>query len=561
MIDRIEFGTRRYVLALGAVLVIALLLVGALAWKTWETSRAHRASVERALTDYAQFGAWTFANRVRSLTFAATAPTLSAAGGSPATASAVLARLRKAADSTTSCRCRPDLAPTFFFLFDRRDGKFAGASSTDQPDGVSRAQSDRLALAMGSWKGDTTTANPEYHVLLLTGTDSAVVFERVNRDAADPGVLLGFQTSLGRIGAVIFARGFLDTPLLPRSLLGGQPNDSLFSLSVVDRQRRPIYQTATRYSGTYTGAIGIPGSGGELEAQLTLNPRTVSGLIIGGVPQAPITLLAFLLSMTLLALGVAFAFTWRAGELARLRSDFTSSISHELRTPLTQISMYAELMHTGRSSSPDDRRAATSIILRETGRLRHLIDNVLQFARIERRLLGAAPTYGELPPALREIIREFEPIAAAESMQIGLVTPTSLRANFDSLALRHVLFNLLDNAVRYGRQGQRIMVSAKAHGPSVRIAVDDQGDGIPVEAREEVWKPFSRLQRRTTDAPGSGIGLSVVRQLVAAMGGSVSIESAPQGGARLIINLQQAPSAAIDPDSAPQPDEMSTHTL
>jgi signal transduction histidine kinase len=225
----------------------------------------------------------------------------------------------------------------------------------------------------------------------------------------------------------------------------------------------------------------------------------------------------------------------REQELVRLRQDFTSSVSHELRTPLTQILLFGETLELGRAGGEDARREAVSVIVQEARRLAHLVENVLHLSRAERRMVRVNPAPAPLAPLLREIVERFAPLAGADAVRIRTELDESLVALADADALHQVVINLLDNAIKYGGRGP-VTLRAALVGRWVRIEVEDTGPGIPATERLRVWEPFVRLRPDAT-VPGSGIGLAVVRELVSAHGGSCWVESAPNGGTRIVLEL------------------------
>jgi signal transduction histidine kinase len=187
--------------------------------------------------------------------------------------------------------------------------------------------------------------------------------------------------------------------------------------------------------------------------------------------------------------------------------------------------------------SDQERHRSLQIIDQEARRLTHLVDNVLQFSRSERHAARIAPEPTALASQVREAIEAFTPLAAARQVTIEADIP-DVMALVDPAALRQALLNLLDNAVKYGPGGQVVRVGVSAHGDRVRLWVDDQGPGIPERDRDNVWLPFRRLDRDANSAvAGSGIGLSVVRDLLVAHGGRSWVEDAPGGGARVILEL------------------------
>jgi signal transduction histidine kinase len=247
----------------------------------------------------------------------------------------------------------------------------------------------------------------------------------------------------------------------------------------------------------------------------------------------------------------------REGALAQLRADFVSGVSHELRTPLAQIRMFAELLRKRTLRDADEADRALRIIEKEAGRLAILVDNVLNYARLRREPVQRwiTPVPAHVAGEARQVLESFAPLAAERGARIVLDVEEGPRAVIDPQALRQVLLNFLENAVKYGPRGQTVTLSA--HGvdgaaagrvpsgrvrPRVRIRVDDEGPGVPPAEREKIWEAFHRAESAVrSGVGGSGLGLAVVRDLVHQAGGHVAIESAPGGGARFVAELPMVP--------------------
>jgi signal transduction histidine kinase len=236
--------------------------------------------------------------------------------------------------------------------------------------------------------------------------------------------------------------------------------------------------------------------------------------------------------------GLAILQVRRQQELMRARERFISSVSHELRTPLQQILVFAELLRMEKLESDDERRHSLTVIERETRRLIQLVENVLAFARTSRDGVDLSREPVPLGPLVRDTVAAFEPLASASNATIRIVSIGDAVADGDADAIRRALLNLLDNAVKYGPRGQSITVTISENAGSAIVAVEDEGKGIPPGDRERIWTAFSRLEREEKAAiAGSGIGLSIVRDLVERMGGSVRVEAADGGGARFVLSL------------------------
>jgi len=245
--------------------------------------------------------------------------------------------------------------------------------------------------------------------------------------------------------------------------------------------------------------------------------------------------------ITAALVAIAFRQLQREAALARLRADFVSSVSHELRTPLAQIRMFAELLRMGWIRSTQEHTRSLDIIDQEARRLGHLVDKVLCFDRVERGENTLMPEQTELAPLVREVLEAFAPLATARQVHVRLNLDDDLVADVDRGALRQVLINLLDNAVKYGPTGQTISVGLERteDGEYARMWVEDQGPGIPESERTRIWEPFHRLDRDANSAiAGSGIGLALVQNLTTAHGGRVYAVNGEKGcGSRFVIEV------------------------
>src|SRR6266566_3428888 len=240
-------------------------------------------------------------------------------------------------------------------------------------------------------------------------------------------------------------------------------------------------------------------------------------------------------------IGTALVQLRRESQLTRLRSDFISGVSHELRTPLAQIRMFSETLTLGRVRSDEERRRSLAIIDQEARRLTHLVENLLHFSRSERQTAHITPEPTALGPLVQEVIDGFAPLAAARGATIAATVPDDLVVTADPGAVRQMLLNLLDNAVKYGPAGQEVRIGATRKNGVAKLWVDDGGPGIPRADRERVWERFWRLERdRESAVAGSGIGLAVVRELATLHHGRAWIDDegpAAGTGTRVVIEL------------------------
>lgn len=248
----------------------------------------------------------------------------------------------------------------------------------------------------------------------------------------------------------------------------------------------------------------------------------------------------------------------RADEAGKARLEFLATMSHELRTPLNAISGYAEVMAEemfGPHQQSRYRDYSRSIHL-SAGHLTRLIDDVLAFAR---ESADAPPTPAEpvmLSPAIRQCVTMLVPKAQSRTIQIVTDAPDDLTVLANARALRQIIVNILDNAIKYSPPGAVVTVMAtavetSAAEPCVTVAIIDRGIGIPADAMPRIGEPFFRAHAagaaaNTASIEGSGIGLSVVRKLLNDMNGHLDIHSVHGAGTTVRITLPRAQPVPAD---------------
>ncbi len=257
------------------------------------------------------------------------------------------------------------------------------------------------------------------------------------------------------------------------------------------------------------------------------------------------------LSVAVLLLGVAFLLYAIVQErrLNALKSDFIANVSHELKTPLSAVRMFGEMLLTQRIASDEKRRQYLEIICREAERLSSLIENVLDFAALERGKQTYAPEEVDLPEIVGRAVEAVR--HRLESTEIHTHLPEdSPRVIVDAQAVLLATLNLLDNAIKYG-EGTPIDVRIEVRRREICISVRDRGPGIPVSDMRRVFDRFYRVRRPGQQQRGSGIGLSLVKHIADAHGGRAWVENAPDGGA--IVTFSVARDARLR-KSRPEPD-------
>lgn len=252
------------------------------------------------------------------------------------------------------------------------------------------------------------------------------------------------------------------------------------------------------------------------------------------------TLLVILLCLAAMGSGTLL---WiqarRDAREAALKTTFVSNVSHELRTPLTTIRMYAEMLEQGMLTNEEKRRRYLTTIVDESQRLTRLVDNILDFSRLEQ----GRKHYHIRKLDVREIVQKVLSAHLPRLQQAGMILEEQLpmeplMVSTDPDALEQVMVNLIDNAIKYAASGKRLLVRAEPHADGVHLHIEDSGPGIPRREREHVFQAFHRLdQSLTTNQPGTGLGLTISRNILRELGGDLLLPETPGGGCRFVIAL------------------------
>lgn len=229
----------------------------------------------------------------------------------------------------------------------------------------------------------------------------------------------------------------------------------------------------------------------------------------------------------------------REMELAKMKSDFVSAISHEFKSPLTSIRQLAEMLQTGRIPSEERRQKYYDVLLEQSERLSLLTDNILSFAQIEEGRKEFKFEMADIGALLNDIVSTLQDRVCHEGFEIQIDIDKSLpEIRIDTAAMTQAVTNLMDNAIKYSDKKKKIVTRSFTENQNLIIAVQDFGVGIK---KEEIGKVFERFYRGgdelTRTVKGSGLGLTLVKQIVEAHQGSVHVESEPGRGSTFSIIL------------------------
>lgn len=286
------------------------------------------------------------------------------------------------------------------------------------------------------------------------------------------------------------------------------------------------------------------GENGAARRLASLPARIVPGEIVP--PEGT------LLSPVRLSLGIAWACVLaavlavgvvlgRVVSLSERRAAFVSAVTHELRTPLTTFRMYSEMLADGMVEDPDQRTSYLETLRSQAHRLSHLVENVLAFARLEKGRAGHRAEKIVLPDLIERVAAPLQEHATRSGAQLEVrVTPEAedLTVRAAPSAVEHILFNLIDNACKYGSEGGPIELTADAGEAGAVVSVRDHGPGILPEQAEKIFLPFHKSAADAANsAPGVGLGLALSRRLAREQGGDLTLRETGGDGACFALRL------------------------
>ena len=461
------------------------------------------------------------------------------------------------------CRCRDTLPVTRFFRFDASTSAPYAAESQRLTKGVARiadgiADSTLVRIARRQFEAGMESTMPVQDIEII-GRHAVFTITRPARAGAGTKVF-GAVMPVAGLAATLFGGFPLAEPsqgVTPTVIAvpapGHQPSAEMHARHLAEHRR--LVQLDSMGLGVSADSHSVFGtlSARPYTAAATLPPPLdrfhVNVGMMGSQVALPLRLpfshdrLAMngvLIVVTIVVCVFAVGASRREVALARARSDFVAGVSHDLRMPLAQILLASETLSLGRERNDAERSNLTASILREARRLKAMIDNVLLFSRS-----GAVGLQPHLQPANARSILESDveslALAVADAGQsIDVIAAPELPVMTDRALMHQAIANLVDNAMKYGPRGQRILLSAGQANGVIEIVVQDEGPGIPAGARSRLFEPYERLARdSTSERTGSGLGLAVVRQIVLACNGSVRMEPVDRG-ARIVISLPAA---------------------
>jgi two-component system phosphate regulon sensor histidine kinase PhoR len=326
-------------------------------------------------------------------------------------------------------------------------------------------------------------------------------------------------------------------------------------INVVDADGRVVYGPPLVRGGLtlgrqfettlYKWTVNVTMTSGE-ELVAAVQRRRVLEMVLVGLSS-----LVVISGLVVVVLAAA-----RERRLSNLKSDFVANVSHELKTPLSLVRMFGELLQSGRVETEEKRRQYLSIIVSESERLAALIENVLDFAKVERGKQAYEFADRQLGDVVVRAVDACRTRAEREGVVLDLQVESELSpVRLDERAIEIAVFNLIDNALKYAADGKSVLVVVRRVSGALEIRVTDRGPGIAPDDRKRIFERFER--GRTANGKhvrGSGIGLALVKHIAEAHGGKVTVEDAPPQGSTFVISLgvrrgSAPPQGATSPSS------------
>ena len=261
--------------------------------------------------------------------------------------------------------------------------------------------------------------------------------------------------------------------------------------------------------------------------------------LVGKEKLLYLMLFAVIIIIMLIGIVVMVRAVIHEAEISRMKSEFVSNVSHELKTPLALIRLFGETLESGIVNDERKRQEFYSIIRKESERLTHLINNVLDFSRMDTGVKKYNFKEADLVEVVRSTLEAYKFHIRDDGFKIESELPDeSITLKIDKDAISQVLLNLLNNAVKYSEERKYILVKVCRKSASALISVTDHGVGIPKEELKKIFDKFYRVSTaKTRETRGTGLGLTLAKHIVEAHGGEVQVESEPGKGSKFTVTI------------------------
>ncbi len=524
-------------LVIGGLMLVSLLMMGLLSHQIFVAVSSQKQLVEGVLKDYSALAADEFTRRSAGIMYVGYLPMLR-----------YLSRLEDDAPLPSS---------ELFNWFEESEKlaqglfRFSLQDQTMETSGLSPPKVVVQRLLVGAqvpYQGASQNSLIRSFNTKYDGTHYNFVYTKVASNLYNPtilGVWINNEAALNWLRWAVAS-----TPLLPATLTQAKlENENVFvkllSGKDVIYMQGDFHPDGPRVMRRFDNHEFVYGN---MSLTLGIAPDVGPSLIIGGLPSARLPFVygdlnivfAGLWFIAAILMIIALVLIYRDQSLAFMRTDFVSRVSHELRTPLAQIIMFAQTLMLGRVRSDEERQRSLEVIDKEAQRLSHLVDNILQFSRIDRGLTKVNMVACLINPLVREMVDQFRVIMKEGQLEIISTVESSVEVMLDVDAFRQMFLNILDNAVKFSPMGEKIEVKLLDDRNGINLSIEDRGPGVPMRSRERIWDPYYRVHTDAKSAVGgTGIGLAIVRELARLQNLYVSMAQREGGGSKFMITINK----------------------
>lgn len=228
----------------------------------------------------------------------------------------------------------------------------------------------------------------------------------------------------------------------------------------------------------------------------------------------------------------------REKRLARLQTDFTSNVTHELKTPITSIYLFAESIYLDKLKSRSEEKEYLSIIMKESERLKRMINNILEHSKMEKGKQDYYFVETNLSAMIKSVILEMNYWFEEKQINVQMELEEDIRLEIDEEKIKQAFGNLISNAIKYSEENKTIKINLFQESDNTVLEIEDEGVGIPKDQQSKIFEKFYRVgQKETESISGTGLGLTVVKEIVEAHKGKIIVDSKPGKGSKFSIIL------------------------
>ncbi len=355
------------------------------------------------------------------------------------------------------------------------------------------------------------------------------------------GTYLFSNPDQGGFGGVLLSERFVSDDLIAGSIRTVAPSHTSFmAVTISDESQHVLYSNGAPQDGNLLESnFDRPFS--SWKAKVGLKNTNLDDFARNSfLHSAGATVLVLLVLLCGIVLTIRA--TDREARLAQAKSDFVANVSHELKTPLSLLSLFSEILELGRVKNEEKRIEYYRIIRHESRRLNKTIDNILDFSKIEAGRKTYNFAHSDMAEVIENVLSSYRYQIVNSGFDVQTNTQPDLPPVFiDRDAMAQAVSNLLDNAIKYSREVKQLSITTRTLGSDLSVEIADHGIGIPRAEQARIFEKFYRVGNGLVhDVKGSGLGLSLVKHIVEAHKGTISVESDVGKGSRFTILLPLA---------------------